>query len=70
MNVKVKRSLKIFAVFVALIIAIIASASLWNVVAAGSIAVIGTFEVVVSVINFFIELYLLGRISKKLIFED
>lgn len=70
MNPNVKRSLKIFAVFVALIIAIIASASLWNVVTMGTTAVIGTFEVVMSVINFIIEIYLLGRIGKKLIFED
>lgn len=70
MNPNVKRSLKIFAVFVALIIAIIASASLWNVVTMGTTAVIGTFEVVISVINFIIEIYLLGRIGKKLIFED
>lgn len=70
MNPNVKRSLKIFAVFVALIIAIIASASLWNVVTMGTTVVIGTFEVVMSVINFIIEIYLLGRIGKKLIFED
>lgn len=70
MNNKLKHNLKIIAIFIALLIIIISSASLWNIVAAGTTVVIGTFEIVVSIINFLLELTVLVYAGRKLLFED
>lgn len=70
MNNKLKHNLKIVAIFIALLIVIISSASLWNIVAAGTTVVIGTFEIVVSIINFLLELTVLVYAGRKLLLED
>ena len=64
MEERTKRALKIFGLFIVLIIVIMSSSAFWNVMVAGT-AVAGTFEIVVSVINFFIELVLLVYLGRK-----
>lgn len=64
MKEKTKNTLKIAGLFIMLMIVIISSSAFWNVMVAGT-AVAGTFEIVVSVINFLIELALLIHFGRK-----
>lgn len=64
MSDKTKKSLKIFGLFLMLFIVIISSSAFWNVMVAG-IAAAGTFEIVVSIINFLVELGLLVHFGRK-----
>lgn len=64
MTEKIKTSLKIVSIFVIFIIAIITAAAFWNVMTVGVTAV-GIFEIVVSVINFIIEIGFLVHYGKK-----
>lgn len=64
MNVKIKRWLKILGLFIMLLVVIISSSAFWNVMTVG-VTVAGTFEIVVSVINFLIEIGLLVHFGRK-----
>lgn len=64
MSDRTKKSLKIFGLFAMLIIVIISSSAFWNVMVAGT-TVAGTFEIVVSIINFLVELGLLVHFGRK-----
>lgn len=64
MSDKAKKSLKIFGLFLMLLVIIISSSAFWNVMVAGT-AVAGTFEIIVSVINFLVELGLLVHFGRK-----
>ncbi len=64
MKEKTKNTLKIVGLFIMLLIVIISSAAFWNVMVAGT-AVAGTFEIIVSIINFLIELGLLVHFGRK-----
>lgn len=67
MTDRAKHWIKIFALFFALMIVIITSGCIWN--AAAGVVVIGTFEVVLSVINFVCEMALLVYCGKKILLE-
>jgi len=64
MKEKTKSALKIVGLFIMLMIVIISSAAFWNVMVAGT-TVAGTFEIVVSIINFLVELGLLVHFGRK-----
>ena len=64
MSTRTKRALKIFGIFIMFLIIIISSSAFWNVMVVGT-TVAGTFEIIVSVINFLIELALLIHFGRK-----
>lgn len=64
MSDKTKKFLKILGLFAMLLVVIISSSAFWNVMTVG-IAAAGTFEIVVSVINFLVELGLLVHFGRK-----
>lgn len=68
MNLKNKRALKIFCLFIMFLIIIIPSAAFWNVMTVGTAAA-GTFEIIVSIINFLVEIGLLIHFGRKFILE-
>lgn len=53
---KSKRPFYIISLFIIALIMVISSAAFWNVVATGTVLIIGSFEVIISVINFILEL--------------
>lgn len=64
MTEKTKTTLKIVSIFVIFVIAIITAAAFWNVMTVG-ITAVGTFEIIVSVINFLIEIGFLIHYGRK-----
>ena len=68
MNSRNKRALKIFCLFIMFLIIIIPSAVFWNVMTVGTAAA-GTFEIIVSIINFLVEIGLLIHFGRKFILE-
>lgn len=68
MTARTKHFLKIFALFVILLIVIITSGCIWN--AAAGVVAIGTFEVVLSVINFIVEMIAIIYLGKKVLLEE
>lgn len=65
MTNKTKRAAKIIFLFIFSLVAIISSAALWNAAALGTIA-IGTFELVMSIVNFILEGCIVVYLTKKL----
>ena len=63
MNSRSKKALKIFGLFI-----IISSAAFGNVMAVGTAAA-GIFEIIVSIINFLVEIGLLIHFGRKFILE-
>lgn len=68
MNSRNKKALKIFGLFIMFLVIIISSAAFWNVMTVGTAAV-GTFEIIVSIINFLVEIGLLIHFGRKFILE-
>lgn len=68
MNSRNKKALKIFGLFIMFLVIIISSAAFWNVMTVGTAAT-GTFEIIVSIINFLIEIGLLIHFGRKFILE-
>lgn len=68
MNSRNKRALKIFCLFIMFLIIIIPSAAFWNVMTVGTAAA-GIFEIIVSIINFLVEIGLLIHFGRKFILE-
>ena len=63
-----KKALKIFGLFIMFLVIIISSSAFWNVMTVGTAAV-GTFEIIVSIINFLVEIGLLIHFGRKFILE-
>lgn len=68
MNSRNKKALKIFGLFIMFLVIIISSAAFWNVMTVG-IAAAGIFEIIVSIINFLVEIGLLIHFGRKFILE-
>lgn len=68
MNSRIKKTLKIFGLFMMFLVIIISSAAFWNVMTVGTVAA-GTFEIIVSIINFLVEIGLLIHFGRKFILE-
>ena len=68
MNPRIKKTLKIFGLFIMFLVIIISSTTFWNVMTVGTAAA-GTFEVIVSIINFLVEIGLLIHFGRKFILE-
>jgi hypothetical protein len=68
MNSRSKKALKIFGLFIMFLVIIISSAAFWNVMAVGTAAA-GIFEIIVSIINFLVEIGLLIHFGRKFILE-
>lgn len=68
MNSRIKKTLKIFGLFIMFLVIIISSSAFWNVMTVGTTAA-GTFEIVVSIINFLVEIGLLIHFGRKFILE-
>ena len=68
MNPRTKKTLKIFGLFIMFLVIIISSVAFWNVMTVGTMAA-GIFEVIVSIINFLVEIGLLIHFSRKFILE-
>ncbi|MDY5984963.1 MAG: hypothetical protein SPI94_05805 [Candidatus Onthovivens sp.] len=54
--------------FIMFLVIIISSAAFWNVMTVGTAAA-GTFEIIVSIINFLVEIGLLIHFGRKFILE-
>ena len=68
MNSRNKKALKIFGLFIMFLVIIISSAEFWNVMTVGTAAA-GNFEIIVSIINFLVEIGLLIHFGRKFILE-
>lgn len=68
MNSRIKKTLKIFCLFIMFLVIIIPSAAFWNVMTVGTAAA-GTFEIIISIINFIVEIGLLIHFGRKFILE-
>lgn len=68
MDSRSKKALKIFGLFIMFLVIIISSAAFWNVMTVGTAAA-GTFEIIVSIINFLVEIGLLIHFGRKFILE-
>lgn len=68
MNSRNKKALKIFGLFIMFLVIIISSATFWNVMTVGTAAA-GIFEIIVSIINFLVEIGLLIHFGRKFILE-
>lgn len=68
MNSRNKKALKIFCLFIMFLVIIIPSAAFWNVMTVGTAAA-GTFEIIISIINFIVEIGLLIHFCRKFILE-
>lgn len=64
MKERYKVFLKALVIFMAFLIIIISTSAFWNVMVVG-VTVAGTFEIVVSIINFLVELGLLVHFGRK-----
>lgn len=65
MTNKTNRAAKIIFLFIFSLVAIISSAALWNAAALGTV-IIGTFELVMSIVNFILEGCVVVYLIKKL----
>ena len=63
-----KKTLKIFGLFIMFLVIIISSSAFWNVMIIGTAAA-GIFEIIISIINFLVEIGLLIHFGKKFILE-
>lgn len=68
MNSRIKKALKIFGLFIMFLVIIIPSVAFWNVMTVGTAAA-GTSEIIVSIINFLVEIGLLIHFGRKFILE-
>lgn len=63
-----KKTLKIFGLFIMFLVIIISSSAFWNVMIIGTAAV-GIFKIIISIINFLVEIGLLIHFGRKFILE-
>lgn len=63
-----KKALKIFGLFIMFLVIIISSSAFWNIMTIGVVSA-GIFDVIVSIINFLVEIGLLIYFGRKFILE-
>lgn len=62
---KPKKPFYIICLFIIALVMIISSAAFWNVVATGTVLIVGSFEVIISIINFILELAMIIFFAHK-----